>query len=77
MQTLADGVWHNASSLGLSCGGSCLEITVSPAPASCGGSAQEAAASCVNATRGYYAAWPVVVLYNSAGLPAVPWLQSL
>lgn len=60
----SDGKWFPATAA-LGAGGSTLELTVTPSP--------EAGAVVASATRGYFAAWPVVALRNGAGLPATPW----
>jgi len=61
-----DGAWH-AAAAALGADGASLELTVAAPPAG----------AVAAATRGYYAAWPVVSLRNGAGLPAVPWLANI
>jgi hypothetical protein len=61
----ADGAWHNATSVGLSSDSKRLILTVAGA-----GSGPSAAA-----TRGFFAPWPVVVLFSDEGLPALPWWE--
>lgn len=61
----ADGVWHNATGVGLTSDGKRLELTLA------GAGAGPAAA----ATRGFFSPWPVVVLYSQEGLPALPWFE--
>ena len=60
----SDGAWH-AASAALGTGGDTLELAVEPSP--------EGGGVLATATRGYYAAWPIVTLRNGAGLPANPW----
>ncbi len=60
----SDGRWF-AAAAALGAGGATLELSVEPSP--------EAAGVVATATRGFFAAWPVVTLRNGAGLPATPW----
>jgi len=64
IQTKEDGAWHNASGVELSQDGMALILTVK-------GMGQLVA----NASRAYYSAWPVAVLFSEEGLPAMPWWE--
>ena len=62
----ADGAWHNATRVALAPGrGDAVELGVA------GGAALGKA----NATRGFFAPWPVVVLFSAGGLPVTPWWE--
>lgn len=61
----ADGNWHNATGVALSADAKSLVLTLP------GAGAGPAAA----ATRGFFAPWPVVVLFSEEGLPALPWWE--
>lgn len=63
---LGDGSWRNASAVALSSDARALLLTVDTSGA---------ADAAVNATRGFFAPWPVVVLYSAEGLPALPWWE--
>lgn len=63
VQTL-DGVWHNASVV-LSADSKALVLTVEGTPLG------------ANASRAYYSAWPVAVLFSEEGLPAMPWWEGV
>jgi hypothetical protein len=66
VQTM-DGVWHNATGVALSGDGKGLLLT----PGLPAGTA-------LNATRGFFSPWPVVVLFSAdGGLPALPWWEPL
>ena len=60
---LADSSWRNASGVALSGDGKSLLLTVAT-----GGLK-------VNATRGFFSPWPVVVLFSVEGLPVMPWWE--
>ena len=67
VQTTQDGVWHNATCVDLTGDAKSLVLTV-------GG---VTAGTAVNATRGFFSPWPVVVLFSAEGLPALPWWEAL
>ena len=56
------GVWVNAS-VAIGADGASLTLTAAPS----------AAGATPNATRNGWADWPVVSVYNAAGLPLTPW----
>lgn len=56
-----DGVWYNATP-SISTDGTQLLLTVNTSKA-----------MAANATRGVFSPWPVVHLYSTNGLPALPW----
>jgi len=58
----SDGAWHNATGVALSSDATALVLTV-----------PGAGALRANATRSFYSAWPVVVLFSAEGIPALPW----
>ena len=62
-----DGAWHNASAVALSGDAKSLVLTLGDV----------AAGAAVNATRGFWSPWPVVVLFSAEGLPALPWWEPL
>ena len=66
VQTM-DGAWHNASAVALSGDAKSLVLTLGDV----------AAGAAVNATRGFWSPWPVVVLFSAEGLPALPWWEPL
>ena len=59
----SDGVWRNAT-VALTSDGTGLVLSVTVAGT---------AALSINATRGNFAPWPVVTVFSTAGLPALPW----
>ena len=61
---LADGSFVNATGVALSPDATQLVL-----------SAAVPAGARVNATRGFFAPWPVVVLFSAEGLPALPWWE--
>ena len=63
VQTL--GAWHNASGVALSADSKALVLTVEGTPLG------------ANASRAYYSAWPVAVLFSEEGLPAMPWWEGV
>jgi len=68
VQTWPDCVWRaNATTAALDASGLRLVLTATGVPAG-----QQAVA-----TRGLFANWPVVQLYNEDGLPAEPWLMNV
>jgi hypothetical protein len=68
----SSGAWLNASSVQVEEGGQTLLLSVQ-APAAAAGSAPLKPV----ASRNGWSAWPVVILYDAAGLPALPWEQQL
>lgn len=62
-----DGAWHNSTGVDLSGDSKSLVLTV-------GG---VTAGTAVNATRGFFSPWPVVVLFSAEGLPVLPWWEAL
>ena len=60
----ADGSFTNATGVALSADSSQLVLT-----------ATVPAGTAVNATRGFFSPWPVVVLFSAEGLPALPWWE--
>lgn len=62
----SDGVWYNAAAA-IDAGGQTVVLTASNVPAGVTPAA----------TSNGWAAWPVVNLYNGAGLPAYPWSASV
>ena len=63
---LGSGAWVNASGVALTADARSLLL-----------SAATAGPATVNATRGFFSPWPVVVLYAEEGLPALPWWEPL
>ena len=63
VQTL-DGAWHNATSVALNQDSTALLLTVYTNLKA-------------NATRAFYSAWPVAVLFSEEGLPVMPWWDSV
>lgn len=64
---LGDGSWRNASGVALSSDSRALLLSVDTTGAASG--------LAVNATRGFFSPWPVVVLYSQEGLPVLPWWE--
>jgi hypothetical protein len=64
---LGSGQWVNATGVALSADSMSLLLTV-PVPGP---------SAAVNATRGFFSPWPVVVLFAEEGLPVLPWWEPL
>jgi len=60
-----DGLWHNATGVSLSPDSKSLLL-----------SANDLGGQKMNATRGFFSPWPVVVLFSMEGLPVLPWWEA-